>query len=212
MFTGIVETLGFVHDIGRSTLTVRCALSQVKVGDSIAVNGACLTVRRISGSDQRAELEFDYSPETALKTNIGQFVPGSAVNLEQALRVGDRLGGHLMTGHVDGTATIANIVRADNSWIFEFNLGRELLQYLAPKGSVGVDGVSLTVVECRQGSFTVALIPHTMENTTFSGRKAGDVVNIETDILAKYVEGMLHRSSSQSELTEGFLKDHGFIK
>ncbi len=211
MFTGIIETVGTVRSIDRSVLEVGSALQGMVKGESVSVNGVCLTVTEARPSAMGSDLRFDYSPETALRTNIGGLVPGSPVNLERALRVGDRLGGHIMTGHIEGTAQVVRMDRTENSWTFGFKPDRRLSRYLVPKGSVGVDGISLTVVDQTGGSFTVAVIPHTMQNTNLAIRRIGDVVNIEPDILAKYVEGMLNRSTDQTQITEGFLREHGFI-
>jgi riboflavin synthase len=211
MFTGIVENVGTVQSIGHSVLEVKSTLTDVKKGESVAVNGVCLTVTDAVISANALILSFDFSPETSQRTNIGDLLAGSPVNLERALRAGERIGGHMMTGHVEGTAEIVSKGRMGNSWIFRFRIDLQLSKYMVPKGSVGVDGISLTVVESGPGYFTVSVIPHTMKNTNLATRRPGDMVNIEPDILAKYVEGLLNRHSGESNITEGFLKENGFI-
>jgi riboflavin synthase len=151
------------------------------------VNGACLTVTGRRG----ARFTVDVSPETMRRTTLGKLVPGTRINLERALRFGDRLGGHLVQGHVDGVGQLESI-RSEGDWLaYRFRVPRTLMPYLVEKGSIAVDGVSLTVFACRGPSFTVALIPHTLKVTTLGERKPGDRVNLEADVLLKQIEGML---------------------
>lgn len=203
MFTGIVEEKGRIEaiaDLGDSIrLTVRGPLvvSDAGHGDSIAVNGCCLTVM-----GQSAEtFDADVMKESLDKTNLGDLVVGDSVNLERALPAGARLGGHIVQGHVDGTGRILDRTPSDNWEVFRISLDADIAKYLVDKGSVTVDGTSLTVVEVVDGDpswFSVSLIPTTLEDTTLGARKPGDKVNLEVDILAKYVERLLgHRLAQQ---------------
>jgi riboflavin synthase len=197
MFTGIVESLGVVVKIRQGGLTVRARLSPRK-GDSIAVDGVCLTVTGVSGSPGRRLLAFDVSPETSAKTTLGSLRPGSRVNLEPAARVGSPLGGHLVMGHVEGTAQLVSKTPLGGSAVYEFTLPLRLRKYVVSKGCVTVDGISLTPVEVKDGSFTVAVVPHTERHTALGLKKPGDSVNLETDILAKYVESLLNAGEEAS--------------
>lgn len=185
MFTGIVEELGEVVGVGETRLEVRGPLvtSDAKLGDSIAVNGCCLTVASLDGDVFTA----DVMAETLRRTSLGVLRPGDRVNLERPLAIGARLGGHLVQGHVDAAATIL----ARDGEVVRIALPDELARYLVPKGSVTVDGISLTVVSVADGSFTVSLIPTTLELTTLGRKGPGDPVNLEADVVAKYVERML---------------------
>ncbi len=212
MFTGIIEDVGVVHRIGPSALSVRTVLTGIGNGDSIAVNGTCLTVTAAEPSARDLVLEFDVSLETGQRTSLGGLRAGSKVNLERALRMGDRLGGHMMTGHIEGTGRFVREERRGNSRILMFTFDRRLKRYIIPKGCIGVDGISLTVADCAGDYFTVSVIPHTMKNTTLGSRRPGDLVNLEPDILAKYVEGVLIQGISKSTITEGFLETHGFFR
>jgi riboflavin synthase len=196
LFTGLVEEVGTIESIhvsgsGRDLMIRVGIVSQdAEVGDSIAINGCCLTVTAISN----AILTFQAGSETLSRSNLGLLNPGDSVNLERSLRVGDRMGGHYVTGHVDGLATV-DVRVDDGAWSeFWFRLPRELTRQLASKGSVAVDGISLTLVNVELERFSVALIPHTLQVTTLGQRKVGDQVNIETDLLAKYVQQQLTRS------------------
>ncbi len=193
MFTGLVEALGTVRQIrdadGGRLLVISAPKiqSSVHVGDSIALNGACLTVAELCSDG----LAFQAVPETLQKTNLGQLAVGDAVNLERALRVGDPLGGHWVQGHVDGVGRIADR-RHDREWeTLWFACSSTLCKQMVPKGSIAVDGVSLTLVEAHEDRFSVALIPLTLQNTTLGKKPVGAAVNLETDILAKYVAKML---------------------
>ncbi len=209
MFTGIIEDVGKVVRRSSSVLSVWTNLSEIKQGDSVSVNGICLTVTKQVKSRRGVCMDFDFSPETNVRTNISNARIGSGVNLERSLKVGDRFGGHIMTGHIEGTGTLLKKERQDNSWIFMFSADNELGKYIVPKGSVGVDGISLTVVDSDRGSFSVSIIPHTMSHTNLRGTKLGERVNIEPDILAKYVEHLIGRLGSKV-ITGEFLSEHGF--
>ena len=193
MFTGLVECMGTVVDITDESPGVRLRIDAGLVADdavlgaSIAINGCCLTVVAVEDSI----LEFEAGSETLSRTNLGSLEIGNNVNLERSLKVGDRLGGHYVTGHIDTTGTVSE--RMDNKdWsTIWFNLPRSWAKLLVEKGSVAVDGVSLTVVDVESERFSVALIPHTLEVTTLGQRHTGDVVNLETDLLAKYVQRQL---------------------
>ncbi|MEM8671424.1 MAG: riboflavin synthase [Planctomycetota bacterium] len=190
MFTGLVETMGkvieLIDDPPGKRLRVDCGLvaEDAKLGDSICINGCCLTVVALESS----VLDFEAGEETLSRTNLGKLNVGSAVNLERSLAVGDRLGGHYVTGHVDEVGTLAER-REDPPWAhLRFRMPTRLASQVAAKGSIAIDGISLTVVDADADSFTVALIPHTLEVTTLGRRRVGDEVNLETDVLAKYVE------------------------
>jgi riboflavin synthase len=190
MFTGIVEELGSIaaRDGARLRINAVDVLDDVRLGDSIAVNGCCLTVVdwHTNGDDASSWWEADVTEETFSRSVLGDLRPGDPVNLERPVRLQDRLGGHLVQGHVDGVGTI--IEPAPD---LEVALDAELMRYVVEKGSITVDGVSLTVVEPRESSFTVAVIPHTSAVTTLGSKRAGDTVNLELDVTAKYVERLL---------------------
>jgi riboflavin synthase len=193
LFTGLVEEKGFVHAIDRvgnaSDITIQASMvsEDAALGDSIAINGCCLTVVAIDGE----RLTFQAGSETLSRTNLGKLKPGSAVNLERSLKVGERMGGHYVSGHVDGLATVDQR-NDDGPWAeFWFRVPAELTRQMASKGSVTVDGISLTLVNVEADRFSVALIPHTLDVTTLGERHVGDLVNIETDLLAKYVQQQL---------------------
>lgn len=190
MFTGIVQTMGTVLGLKSGRLELRTKLGRVKKGDSIAVDGVCLTVVQLPGT--RKPLAFDVSRETLDRTTLGSLKAGQKVNLEPALRVGDSLGGHFVQGHVEGTGRLLTKTPADaQTLLMEFSVPLSLKRYLVPKGSVTVDGVSLTVVDVKEHSFTVAVVPHTAENTTLGAKTAGDPVNLESDVIARHVESLL---------------------
>jgi len=193
MFTGIIEAVGKVTGIERGGEAIRLSVASGKIaedvalGDSVSINGVCLTVTDI----QAPRISFDAVYETMRKTTLGDLGVGDAVNLERALPVGGRLGGHIVQGHVDGTGRIASIRPVGNSWFVYVDTTPELMRYIVTKGSVAVNGISLTVTEAEDRTFALSIIPHTWENTTLENLRAGDAVNIETDILGKYVEKML---------------------
>ncbi|MBR6199767.1 MAG: riboflavin synthase [Spirochaetales bacterium] len=189
MFTGLVEETGrFVSLSSSGKLIVRCSsiLDDLRLGDSVAVNGTCLTVTAISGQN----VSFHVSQTTNNVTNLklGKLHPGQLLNLERALAVGDRLGGHLVSGHVDGLARIIGIDKQGADHFFEFQPPTELRKYIAAKGSVTIDGISLTVAWVGTSSFRITVIPATIENTNLKERRVGDYVHIEIDMIARYVE------------------------
>ena len=193
MFTGLVEALGIIDSVRPEGPGVRLLVRAGEVavdaslGDSIAINGCCLTVVERTGEI----LGFDAGSETLSRTNLGKLLPGSRVNLERSLKVGDRLGGHYVSGHIDAVGTLEQ-TKQEGAWAFYwFRVPLDLSRQIASKGSIAVDGVSLTLVDVEPGLFSVALIPHTLEVTTLGKLIPGDAVNIETDILAKYVEQQL---------------------
>ncbi len=193
MFSGIVESLGKVAAIISEPPGCRIVIEEptiaatTKVADSISVNGCCLTVVEKTATT----FTFQAGPETLARTNLGRLVAGSPVNLERALAIGDRLGGHFVSGHIDGLATLSKIDDHGDWQDYYFSVSKELASQMASKGSVAVDGVSLTLVRCDKDLFSVALIPYTLKVTTLGSRKIGDQVNIETDILSKYVQRLL---------------------
>lgn len=195
MFTGIVEGMGEVAEVRaqppgvRLRIRARQLAADARLGDSIAINGCCLTVVETDGD----VLAFDAGAETLSRTNLGRLTAASRVNLERSLRVGDRLGGHFVTGHIDGVGTLDER-RDANGWSdFFFRAPAPLMRQMAEKGSVAVDGVSLTVAGVERQRFWAALIPHTLQVTTLGRLAAGDPVNLETDVLAKYVESLIAR-------------------
>jgi len=193
MFTGLVEhclPLTAVLDEPpgkRLVLAVPAYRGEIAMGESIALNGCCLTVVEINGD----ELHFQAGPETLERTNLGRLAAGCRVNIERSLRFGNRLGGHLVTGHVDGGGSVARREDVADWSTFYFNAPLNLLRQMASKGSIAVDGVSLTLIEVTDQHFTVQLIPHTLAVTTLGAKQVGDPVNLETDLLAKYVERQL---------------------
>jgi riboflavin synthase len=191
VFTGIVEEVGVVAKISDNGMTVRATkvTEDLKLGDSIAVNGTCLT----AVSFDRTEFSVDLSPETMRRTSLGQLSVGGPVNLERALLASDRMGGHIVQGHVDGTGRVMSTKRDRDSTIFRIRVPKRLNRYIVEKGFVAVDGISLTVVKRGASSFTLAVIPYTLANTNLAALSVGDRVNLEADILAKYVESLLDR-------------------
>lgn len=215
MFTGLIEDLGILRDIrtgtGQAVLTVGTALpmAEFTLGESIAINGVCLTVTRFA----EGAFSADVSPETLDCTTLGRLSAGSRVNLERALRLSDRLGGHLVTGHVDGLARVVERRQDGNAWRFRFQGDATLLSQLVDKGSVAVDGISLTVNQVKSDSFALAVIPHTFAMTTLQERKVGDEVNIETDLIGKYVARFLQHGGhgKVQGVTMETLAKHGFL-
>jgi riboflavin synthase len=195
MFTGIIETVGsvtaieVVGELTRLIVEAGPVVEGVETGDSIALNGVCLTVTRVEGE----RVSFEAVRETMLCTSLGDLQVGSTVNLERALRAGDRLDGHIVQGHVDGVGIVREMARDGDDVRLAIDCGPEIADYLVDKGSVTIDGVSLTVVEAGPQGFDVALIPHTLEVTTLKDRKPKDRVNLEVDVLGKYVKRYLDR-------------------
>ncbi len=215
MFTGIIEGRGKVirieqKETGRKlTIEFPPDLTEVQVGDSISINGACLTV--LERRDR--EVTFDLSKETVKKSLLGELRRGDYVNLERALRLSDRLGGHFVTGHVDGVGTIVGKKKDKDFIELKVRVPEPLLKYLVPKGSVAIDGISLTVNEVQGDVISLMLIPYTLEKTTLILKGMGDHVNIETDLLGKYVERLVGPSHGKNgKIDFSFLKEHGFLK
>ena len=196
MFTGIIEELGKIKTITQTKITVSAntVLNDTHIGDSIAVNGVCLTVTDL-GKDF---FTADISPETMKVTTLGYLKTGSLVNLERAVQVGARLGGHIVSGHTDSKGKCTNIKNNGDFYSIEFELVKESIKYAAKKGSIAINGISLTVANISNNKITVAVIPHTYENTDLKTLQIGDFVNIETDILAKYVENFLSTGDNKS--------------
>ena len=193
MFTGLIEDVGVIAEQRKEngsavlTVTTKLAVHSMPIGASVAVNGTCLTVVK----KQARSFTVDVSPETLRRTNLGELAIGSLVNLEQPMRLQDRLGGHLVTGHVDGVATIAAIASQGDFTIFEFRVSSDLGQFLVSKGSVAIDGISLTVNTCSRTRFSVAIIPFTLRHTNLRTRGVGAKVNVETDLIGKYVHSFM---------------------
>ena len=218
MFTGLIQDIGEIQSLqhrgGGVSLTVRTQLEprSVKIGDSISVDGVCLTVVKLSGRTFTVEV----SPETLKRTTLASAKNGQPVNLETALKLSDLLGGHLVSGHVDGTGEIVEVAWEGNSLRFRFRVPLEIDRFLIEKGSVAVDGISLTVAECYDQMFSVSVIPHTAERTTLGKKKVGDKVNLENDLIAKYVEKFVRQAGMPAQpntrINAAFLAEHGFGK
>jgi riboflavin synthase len=213
MFTGLIEAICSVKSFRRSgggamlTIDLGKLADEIKVGDSVAVNGACLTVAKLAGSFT----DFDISAETLVKTTLGRLTSSSQVNIERAMRTGDRFSGHFVLGHIDGAATIKSIEHQGQFAVMRFTVSPELLGQMVIKGSVAVDGVSLTIAEMEETAFSVALILQTLEKTTLGRASVGDLVNIETDIIIKTVKNQLEKILPQKQtLTAEKLRELGF--
>lgn len=220
MFTGLVEEVGVLEAITgneqASRLVIRAGrvLEGVQLGDSISVNGICLTVTSFTSR----HFSVDVMPETLNKTNLRQLRQGQRVNLERAMRLGDRFGGHIVSGHVDGTGKILSRQPHANAVLFRIEAKPELLKYVIPQGSICIDGISLTVVNVEETGFSVSIIPHTLAETSLQDRHPGDRVNLEADVIGKYVERLLgYRSVAADEHTNkraglslAFLQENGF--
>jgi len=218
LFTGIIEELGTIKSLVQASqsgkISVGChrVLEGTKLGDSIAVNGVCLTVVKMGSG----EFEADVMPETLKKSSLGTLQPGSRVNLERALTLSSHLGGHLVQGHIDGVGSILEINNVGIAHIYRVKAPAELMKYIVAKGSIAIDGISLTVVDIDNDGFSVSLIPHTNMVTTLGIKKPGDRVNLETDILGRYVERLLHfkeqdtKPGNNGGLSIDFLRHNGF--
>ena len=216
MFTGIIEELGTVERVTRGrvsavlALRAEAILSDLKTGDSVAVNGVCLTATSLTGHGFTA----DVMHETLDRSSLAGLGPGSPVNLERAMAANGRFGGHIVAGHVDGVGTIAAIERDDNAIWFTITAPEQVLRYVVEKGSIAIDGISLTVARVEPDRFAVSVIPHTAAVTLLGRRRVGDRVNLESDIIGKYVERLLRPApelkTKESKLTMEFLSQHGF--
>ena len=213
MFTGIIEEIGTIKSIkkGKSSAAVSIQAStimqDIHLGDSIAVNGVCLTASLISSNSFTA----DVMHETLNRSALGKLRTGSPVNLERALSASSRFGGHIVSGHIDGTGTVFEICKDDNAVWFTIKTSAQVLRYIIEKGSIAIDGISLTVAKVYQDSFRVSIIPHTAALTTLSSRRIGDTVNLENDCIGKYVERLMGKEcQNASNITTGFLTKYGF--
>lgn len=212
MFTGIVEETGVVSSVRKSgssaALTIRATavLEDLKQGDSIAVNGVCLTVTSLSESSFSA----DVMHETVRRSNLWNLHAGSPVNLERAMPLNGRFNGHIVAGHVDGTGIIHSVQKDENAIWFTVRTPPDILQYVIEKGSIAIDGISLTVAGVSSNDFNVSVIPHTAKNTTLGEKRVGDTVNLENDCIGKYVEKLLSAPERQSGISKEFLTQYGF--
>lgn len=217
MFTGIIEEIGTIKSINSNGISSQLCinankiLEDTKIGDSIAVNGVCLTVTSIKSNLFTA----DVMAETLRRSNLGSLIPQSKVNLERAMPANGRFGGHIVSGHIDGTGTIAETKPEGNAVWIKINCSSNLLKYIIHKGSITIDGISLTVAKVTDSDFSVSIIPHTAANTTLLQKKSGDVVNLENDVVGKYIEKLLSfqkidEQKPQSKITEEFLRQNGF--
>ncbi|AGV72946.1 riboflavin synthase [Lactococcus cremoris] len=215
MFTGIIEEIGEVTQIQKrdksSKLSIRASniFEDLKLGDSISTNGLCLTVSAFN----HKEFTADVMPESFKRSNLGELTVGSKVNLERAVALNGRFGGHIVSGHIDGTGKILSIKKEENAVWFEFQTTVDLMKYVVEKGSITIDGISLTVAHVTSKSFSVSIIPHTIKETILSAKKVGDKVNLENDILGKYIEKLLTGKDSftgSSLLTKDKIIDYGF--
>lgn len=191
MFTGIVTDAGEVLQATPERLTVSTGkhFAELDLGNSIAVNGVCLTVIKLASAT--SSFAADVSAETRARTNLGTLRRGDVVNLELPLRLSDRLSGHVVLGHVDAVGWLVSITRKEQSWLLRFAVDKEFSRYLIEKGSIALDGISLTIFNIKEGQFDVAIIPHTWEQTNLHTRRPGDKINVEFDVLGKYVESLL---------------------
>ena len=212
MFTGIIEELGKVREIKSNKILIesKCVLEDAKIGDSIAVNGVCLTVTNLSSNC----FEADISEETLKVTTIKDLQSGSFVNLERAMKASGRFGGHMVSGHIDGIAKLIGNKQFGDFYELSFELEPQLAKFVIRKGSIAINGISLTIANLDEFGVNtriiVAIIPHTYENTNLKELKIGDFVNIETDLVAKYIEKFLLTSDNKSRITLDFLQEHGF--
>lgn len=215
MFTGLVEEIGIVQSVLRGDKSARIViranriLGDVKLGDSINTNGVCLTVTDFKDNS----FSVDVMAETMRKSNLKGLYPGSRVNMERALRLGDRLGGHLLSGHIDGTGSISSFDKEENAVWVTIKASPELLKYIIPRGSIAIDGISLTAAHVDKEAFKVSIIPHTKDVTTLLEKAVGNEVNLECDMVGKYIERLMNYSPQnalKSSINMEFLKSHGF--
>lgn len=215
MFTGLIEEVGKIAQIHKQgefavvTINATKVLQDVHIGDSIAVNGVCLTVTSFSSH----QFSADVMSETLKRTSLGELKPNSPVNLERAMAANGRFGGHIVSGHIDGTGEIIEITPAHHSTWYRIKTSPKLMRYIIEKGSITIDGISLTVVDTEEESFRVSIIPHTIKATNLGSKKIGSVVNLENDIVGKYLEQFLLKKSvdePKTQLSLAFLKQVGF--
>ena len=213
MFTGIIEERGILQEVQRSvncakvTIQAKKVLEEIKLGDSIAVNGICLTVTSFTKDIFTA----DVMPETWKRCSISQLSKGQLVNLERAMPMNGRFGGHIVSGHIDGIGKIQGMKREENAVLYEILAEEKILRYVIEKGSIAIDGISLTVTNVTDKSFFVSVIPHTVQNTNLKERKKGEFVNLEADCIGKYVSKFLDVTKKEETITENFLMEHGFL-
>lgn len=217
MFTGIIEEIGRIDSIKKGTqsavLGIRCqkVLEGTKIGDSIAVNGVCLTVTSLHEQGYTA----DVMAETLERSSLGSLSKNSPVNLERAMAADGRFGGHIVAGHIDGTGKIRDIRRDETAVWYTVEAEPQILRYVVEKGSIAIDGISLTVARVTERDFSVSIIPHTQGETSLGFRQKGDIVNLECDVIGKYVEKLMKPAgiitSVESNITDTFLMEHGFI-
>ena len=209
MFTGIIEEIGKVKTINKGVKSTKVMIEakgifdDLKLGDSVATNGVCLTVTQIIGHIFSA----DVMNETLKKSSIGELKQGSLVNLERAMIANGRFSGHIVTGHIDGIGKICSITKDDIAYWYKISANRNIMRYIIEKGSITIDGISLTVVEVEVSHFSVSVIPHTLKQTTLKDKKVGNIVNLETDIIGKYIEKFMTQSTS---IIKDFLLENGF--
>lgn len=215
MFTGIIEEVGTVKSIQKSAVSsfiqinADTVLSDAHIGDSIAVNGVCLTVTDLTGNYFQA----DVMNETLSRSSLGSLKNGSPVNLERAMSAQGRFGGHIVSGHIDGTGVISSVKQDGIALWYTINTDSEILRYIVEKGSIAIDGISLTVAKVTANDFSVSIIPHTAAQTVLNSKKTGDTVNLENDIIGKYIEKFLNpdeKKSEKSRITMDFLAKNGF--
>ena len=218
MFTGIIEEIGQVKNVVRGvsssvvTISADVIFSDLKLGDSVAVNGVCLTVSTLANKAFTA----DVMHETLRHSSLGSLKSGTSVNLERAMAANGRFGGHIVSGHIDGVGSIAQVTRDDNAVIYRIEAGSDIVRYVVRKGSIAIDGISLTVTAVDDCSFSVSIIPHTLGETILGTRDVSDVVNLEVDVMAKYVEKLLNverdvsSGDKVSNITSDFLAKNGF--
>ena len=215
MFTGLIEEIGEIKSIAKGAKSARITVKAEKVmcglelGDSISTNGVCLTVTEFN----KNSFSVDVMAETMRCSNLGNLKTGSQINLERALRACDRLGGHIMSGHIDGIGTISYLSTEDNATWVSVETSKDILKYIVHKGSIAIDGISLTVAYVNEDIFKVSIIPHTKGETTLVTKKIGDKVNLETDMMAKYVEKLLIYGNAPTEkksISKSFLEENGF--
>ena len=208
MFTGIVEELGQVQEINTKssgtqlTISAKLVMDDIKIGDSISINGVCLTVT----NRNKNQFSLDMVSETMDKSNLGDLSKGDYVNLERALRVSDRFGGHIVQGHVETLGVILDKNQQEDNTVISVGLDPEWMRFCIPKGSIALDGISLTIAKIEQNIIRISLIPHTLENTTLGLKSKSDTLNIETDIIGKYVDRLLSLDEDESEIDVGILR------